>query len=50
LLCRTPALAGGAREKRGSARTQSEWFHRFFAVFFLIYLLTFVGINLRLLT
>jgi hypothetical protein len=33
-----------------AARTRSERFHRFFAVFFLIYLLTFIGINLRLLT
>jgi hypothetical protein len=33
-----------------AARTRSERFHRFFAIFFLIYLLTFIGINLRLLT
>ena len=33
-----------------AARTRSERFHRFFAIFFLVYLLTFIGINLRLLT
>ena len=33
-----------------AARTQSERFHRFFAFFFLIYLLAFIGINLRMLT
>jgi hypothetical protein len=33
-----------------AASTRRERFHTFFAVFFLVYLLAFIGINLRLLT
>jgi hypothetical protein len=33
-----------------AAFTRRERFHKFFAVFFLIYILVFIGINLRLLT
>ena len=32
-----------------AAVTRREWFHKFFAVFFLLYLLVFIGINLRVL-
>lgn len=32
-----------------AARSKSERFHKFFAVFFLFYLLVFIGINLRVL-
>ena len=30
-----------------AATTREEWFHEFFAVFFLFYWLLFIGINLR---
>ncbi len=32
-----------------AAVTRREWFHKFFAVFFLLYSLVFIGINLRVL-